>query len=49
MPSNKRAQLRREWRADRKDLKKNTKWRDWTPTMFNEVRAALRKWRQDQS
>lgn len=49
MPSDKRARLRREWRADRKDLNKRTKWRQWTPTMFNDLRANLRKWRKGES
>jgi hypothetical protein len=40
---NKRAELRRQWRADRKNLKRQIVFRDWTPNTFDAVKASIRK------
>jgi hypothetical protein len=39
----KRAELRRQWRADRKNLKQRVKFWDWTPTLFDDVKRAIRE------
>jgi hypothetical protein len=39
----KRAELRRQWRADQKNLKRRTAFRGWTPTTFDDVKAAIQK------
>jgi hypothetical protein len=39
----KRAELRRQWRTDQKNLKRRIAFRGWTPTTFDDVKAAIRK------
>jgi hypothetical protein len=39
----KRAELRRQWRADQKNLKLKIPFRDWTPSRFDDVKRAIRE------
>jgi hypothetical protein len=39
----KRAELRRQWRADRKNLKRQIAFRAWTPATFDDVKSAIQK------
>lgn len=38
-----RADLRRQWRSDCKNMSVDLKWRNWTPTSFDGPKAAIRK------
>jgi hypothetical protein len=38
-----KAALRRQWRADRKNLKLKIRFRDWTPSRFDDVKRAIRE------
>jgi hypothetical protein len=40
--SDQRAECRRQWRADCKNLKKSIKFRYWTPGHFDKVKARIR-------
>ena len=40
--SDHRAELRRQWRSDCKNLKKNIAFRDWTPTTFDAIKRKIR-------
>jgi hypothetical protein len=46
MPSDLRAEMRRGWRADCKNLSMRISFRTWTPKYFDNVKRALRNMRE---